>query len=108
MSRDIDSLISVTKAVIDATPWDEDPKCCPVPWQSELFQDTQWRPLVIAVMRDDGVVKPHPPISRVLEEVAMKLKLAGHEIIDWSPGSLHQECIDIMVTDSHHHYEVFS
>jgi amidase len=108
MSGDIDSLIAVTKAVIDATPWDQDPKCCPVPWRSDIFQDAQSRPLVVAVMRDDGVVKPHPPISRVLEKVATKLELAGHEIVEWTPGSLHQECIDIMVTDPYHHHEYSS
>jgi amidase len=97
MSRNLASLISVTKAVIDSKPWDLDPKCCPIPWRSEMFADVQSRPLVIAVMRDDGVVKPHPPISRVLEDVATKLKKAGHEIVDWTPGNLHQECIEIMV-----------
>lgn len=47
-------------------------------------------------MRDDGVVKPHPSITRVLEEVASKLAAAGHELVDWTPGTLHQECIAIM------------
>lgn len=96
MSRCIDSLVAVTKAVIDATPWDHDPKCSPIPWRSELFNDAQSRPLRIALMRDDGVVRPHPPVARVLEEVAAKLKRAGHDIVAWSPGTLHQECIDIM------------
>ncbi|CAO2656538.1 Nn.00g053410.m01.CDS01 [Neocucurbitaria sp. VM-36] len=96
MSRNIDSLITVTKAVIDQGPWDRDPKCCPVPWRSDLFDRARSQPLVIAVMRDDGVVRPHPPIARVLEEVAAKLEKAGHEIVSWSPGDLHQECIDIM------------
>lgn len=48
-------------------------------------------------MQDDGVVKLHPPIARVLKEVADKLKQAGHELVPWEPGTLHQECIDIMV-----------
>ncbi|KAF2792885.1 acetamidase [Melanomma pulvis-pyrius CBS 109.77] len=96
MARNVASLVSVTKAVIDAAPWNLDPKCSPVPWRSEMFAEVQSRPLVIAVMRDDGVVRPHPPISRVLEDVATKLGNAGHEIITWTPGSLHQECIDIM------------
>jgi amidase len=99
MSRNIDSLIAVTKAVIDATPWEEDPKCCPVPWRHDVFEEAQSRPLVIAVMRDDGVVRPHPPISRVLDDVAKKLELAGHEIVSWAPGNLHQTCIDIMVSE---------
>jgi amidase len=97
MTRNVASLISVTKAVISSKPWDLDPKCCPIPWRSEMFADVQSRPLVIAVMRDDGVVKPHPPISRVLEEVATTLQNAGHELVEWTPGKLHQECIDIMV-----------
>jgi amidase len=101
MSRNIDSLIAATKAVIDATPWELDPKCCPVPWRSDIFNDAQSRPLVIAVMRDDGVVKPHPPITRVLDEVAAKLQRAGHELVEWTPGNLHQECIEIMVRNSY-------
>lgn len=98
MSRNIDSVIAVTKALIDDTPWDQDPKCCPVPWRSELFEDARSRPLVVAVMEDDGVVRPHPPIARVLNEVVAKLERAGHEIVSWRPGTLHQECIDIMVS----------
>ncbi|KAE8832858.1 hypothetical protein PTNB73_09740 [Pyrenophora teres f. teres] len=96
MARDMGSLVAVTKAVIDASPWDQDPKCCPVPWRSEVYEDALSRPLIVAVMRDDGVVKCHPPISRVIDEVASKLEKAGHEVVSWSPGSLHQDCIDIM------------
>ena len=98
LSRDISSLVAVTKAVIEKCPWDQDPKCCPVPWRSGLFLEARTRPLVIAIMRDDGVVRPHPPITRVLDEVAAKLEQAGHELVPWTPGSLHQECIDIMVS----------
>ncbi|CAN9348671.1 unnamed protein product [Alternaria alternata] len=96
MTRNMNSLTAVTKAVIDATPWEQDPKCCPVPWRSEAYEGARLKPLVVAIMRDDGVVKCHPPIARVLTEVAMKLEKAGHEVIEWAPGSLHQECIDIM------------
>ena len=97
MSKTIDSLIDVTKAVVDSKPWDFDPKCSPLAWRGEMFAEVQSRPLVIAVMRDDGVVKPHPPVARVLEDVVSKLAQAGHEIVPWEPGTLHQECIDIMV-----------
>lgn len=97
MTRSIDSLINVTKAVIDSNPWDDDPKCSPLIWRDDMFKDAQTRPLVIAVMRDDGVVRPHPPVARVLDEVIQKLARAGHEIVPWKPGTLHQECIDIMV-----------
>ncbi|PSN59488.1 amidase [Corynespora cassiicola Philippines] len=96
MSRNIDSLVSVTKAVIDASPWLADPKVCPVPWRGDTYEDVQRRPMVIAAMRDDGVVRPHPPVARVLDEVVARLTSAGHEIVQWTPGTLHQECIDIM------------
>ncbi|KAK3116611.1 hypothetical protein LTR53_002845 [Teratosphaeriaceae sp. CCFEE 6253] len=46
-------------------------------------------------MVDDGVVKVHPPVERVLLGVAAKLREAGHEVIDWD-SSGHQECIRIM------------
>lgn len=97
MSRSIDSLIDVTKAVVDSKPWDKDPKCSPLSWRDEMFKDIQTRPLTIAVMRDDGVVRLHPPVARVLDTVAQMLAQAGHEIVPWKPGTLHQECIDIMV-----------
>jgi len=97
MGRNIDSLIYVTRAVIESNPWDEDPKCCPLSWRNEIFNHIQSRPLIIAVMKDDGVVKPHPPVARVLDEVASKLVQAGHKLVSWRPGALHQECIDIMV-----------
>lgn len=96
MTRCIDSLVAVTKAVICAAPWNHDPKCSPIPWRTNLFEDAQNRPLRIAIMRDDGVVRPHPPVTRVLHEVATKLEQAGHDIVSWNPGTLHQECIDIM------------
>ncbi len=97
MSRDIDSIIAVTKVLLAAAPWDQVPKCCPMPWRSEMFEEAKFRPLVIAVMRDDGVVRPHPPIQHVLDVVVAKLQQAGHEVVTWTPGTLHQECIDIMV-----------
>ncbi|KAI4651555.1 uncharacterized protein J4E79_009035 [Alternaria viburni] len=96
MTRNMASLTAVTRAVIDAKPWEQDPKCCPVPWRSEVFEDARTRPLVVAIMRDDGVVRCHPPIARVLDEVAVQLQKAGHEVVTWTPGTLHQECIDIM------------
>lgn len=61
MARNMASLIHVTKALVDARPCHADPKCCPLPWRSDLLQRARATPLVIAVMRDDGVVRCHPP-----------------------------------------------
>lgn len=89
-------MTTITKAVIDAEPWMLDPRVSPIPWRDSAYDEIQSRPLVIGVMVDDGVVKAHPPIQRALNELAEKLKKAGHELVPWEP-SLHRECIEIMV-----------
>lgn len=39
--------------------------------------------LRIGVLFTDGVVDPHPPIQRALKETKLKLKAAGHEVVDF-------------------------
>ncbi|KAL6168536.1 hypothetical protein ACJQWK_06169 [Exserohilum turcicum] len=96
MARNMASLIHVTKALVDARPCHADPKCCPLPWRSDLLQRARATPLVIAVMRDDGVVRCHPPVARLLDHAVARLRDAGHDIVAWAPGDLHQECINLM------------
>ncbi|OCK85084.1 acetamidase [Lepidopterella palustris CBS 459.81] len=96
LSRNLDSLTIATKTIIDAAPWTLDPKCYPVPWRNDAFLEVQSRPLVIGLLADDGVVKVHPPIARILEEVANKLRNAGHEVLPWDPSDNHRECIETM------------
>ncbi|KAJ6145165.1 hypothetical protein N7470_009060 [Penicillium chermesinum] len=79
MARDLDTICHITKLVTDARPWDLDPRCTPIFWNEDIFQKIQTRPLVIGLMRDDGVVRVHPPIARVLEELAAVLEADGHE-----------------------------
>ena len=44
------------------------------------------RKLKVAVMWDDGVVKPHPPVTRALKDVVKKLKESENiEVVDWTP-----------------------
>ncbi|KAK9429180.1 amidase signature domain-containing protein [Lipomyces doorenjongii] len=97
MTRNLDSLISITKAVIENEPWTLDPKCIPIPWRQEIFdQYLSKKKFIIGVMKDDGVVRVHPPIERTLREAAEKLKAAGHEIVEWSAPDLHQELVPIL------------
>ncbi|KAG9239306.1 acetamidase [Amylocarpus encephaloides] len=95
MTRNLFSLTKITKFIINSQPWLLDPRTVPMPWRDDIYAETRSRPLVIGIMLDDGVVKAHPPIERVLKEVAVKLKAAGHELVDWKPD-LHKKCIDIM------------
>lgn len=96
LARSLSSLHLVTKAVIDASPWQDDPRTYPLPWREAIYEDTINRPLVIGVLLDDGVVKIHPPILRVIEQTVAKLQAAGHEIVDWTSEG-HKECVEIMV-----------
>ncbi|EEH41340.1 acetamidase [Paracoccidioides lutzii Pb01] len=95
MTRDLSSLIYISKHLANSQPWHLDPRCSPLPWRNEVFQEIQSRPLTIGLIVDDGVVKVHPPIERALRELSAKLQAAGHEIVPWNADG-HQECIEIM------------
>lgn len=97
IARSLSSIHMVTKYIIQSEPWKNDPRCDPVPWREEEYLESQKRPLVIGLMLDDGVVKVHPPIERVIREAAAKLQAAGHKIVPWGPEG-HAECISVMVS----------
>lgn len=50
----------------------------------------------IGILWNDGMVRPTPPVRRALKETAEKLRLAGHEVIDWEPIG-HAQAADILV-----------
>lgn len=100
LARSLGSIHLITRHIIDQQPWKSDPRCVPIPWREEAYQAIQQRPLVIGLMVDDGVVKVHPPVERVVREAAAKLKAAGHKIVPWSPEG-HAECIEVMVIMPH-------
>ena len=71
------------KTIIDAKPWYREPTLLPFPWREEdVFKG---RKLKVAVMWDDGVVVPHPPVTRGLKQVkaAMDKYPELFEIMDW-------------------------
>lgn len=95
MTRDMNSLCYVSRLVANSEPWEFDPKCAPLPWNEIAFQEMQTRPLVIGLILDDGVVRVHPPIARALEELVLKLKQQGHEVVTWDTSD-HHSCVEIM------------
>ncbi|KAK1998851.1 amidase [Colletotrichum falcatum] len=95
MARTLDTVRVTMKHLVDARPWDADARCAPIPWREDVYRETLSRPLTIDVLYDDGVVRPHPPLSRVLRAAAESLKAAGHEVLEWN-ADLHGECIGIM------------
>lgn len=95
MARSLSMIQLAMKSLIDAKPWQLDSRCAPIPWREDLYRDVTSRPLVIGVLRDDGVARPHPPISRVLDEAVEALRRAGHTVIEWN-ADLHPECIQVL------------
>ncbi|OCK79572.1 putative glutamyl-tRNA amidotransferase subunit A [Lepidopterella palustris CBS 459.81] len=77
------------KTLIDAKPWLREPSLLPFPWREDAqlpLTAQGGKKLKVAVLWDDGVVKPHPPILRALRAVVDKLKdVDGVEVAEWTP-----------------------
>ena len=89
LSTSLEGIKLFMKTVIGAKPWLNEPSLVPIPWRdSESYHvDASGKTrLKVGVMWHDGIVKPHPPITAALHEVAEKLKgIDGVEIVDWEP-----------------------
>ncbi|KAK3688864.1 amidase [Podospora appendiculata] len=85
LARTLDDIDLYSRAVIDAQPWQSDPKCLPIPWRP-----TTTKKLKVGVIWHDGMVIPTPPVTRALKETVAKLRAAGHEVIDWPAGEEHK------------------
>lgn len=80
MTRTLADLGLYCESVVGAEPWHADPRCVPIPWRPV-------RPaaqLKIAIMWDDGMAHPTPPVMRALRLAVVKLEAAGHIISTWS------------------------
>lgn len=76
--------------------WRYDPSVVPRKWTPFEFGGGQSKkPLKVAVLWHDGVVKPHPPTTRALREVAEACKKAGMTVVDWVPLE-HDKAWDIV------------
>jgi amidase len=49
----------------------------------------------LAVLWDDGMVQPTPPVRRALRETVEKLRKAGHEVVDWESKG-HKQAVEIL------------
>ncbi|PRQ70136.1 general amidase GmdB [Rhodotorula toruloides] len=85
MGRSVATLELLMRSIAATEPWRLDPTCVPMPWTPVSFD----RPLRIGIIRDNGMVRPHPPISRTLEETAVKLEAAGHTVVEWDVSDMH-------------------
>lgn len=81
MAPSLKALRVFTKTVIDGKPWTKDPTCLRMPWdedQAKLVDHGEGKKLCFALMYDNGVIKPTPPIKRALDLTKKALEKAGH------------------------------
>jgi amidase len=77
--RDIDLFMT---AVRGAKPHLQDPSLFPLPWAPEKLD----RKIRIGVMRNDGVVIPHPPMQRAIEITVERLNKSDRfDVVDFEP-----------------------
>ncbi|KAJ3998567.1 amidase signature domain-containing protein [Lentinula boryana] len=89
LSNSIAGIKTFMKTVIDARPWLKDPLAVRKRWSDDeynLADHGNGQNLCFAIMWDDGMIVPHPPIIRGLEIVKKALLDAGHKVIDWKPS----------------------
>ena len=87
LSTSLEGVKLFMKSLIDQKPWNYQQSLVPLPWRiSQQKKPSPEKKLKVAVMWDDGVVRPHPPITRAMKEIAEKLKsVSAVEIVDWKP-----------------------
>ncbi|KAM4056607.1 amidase [Hirsutella rhossiliensis] len=83
MGHNVEDLELFFQIVSDAKPWLTEPLMA-MPWRSQI-DSMQSEKLRIGIMVWDEVVMPHPYITRVIKDVAAKLKEAGHDVFDFEP-----------------------
>lgn len=90
LSTSLDGMNLFMRTLLNAKPWLREPSIIPFPWRErEDWLDktpSGARKLKIGVLRDDGIVKPHPPVLRAIRELEDKLRsVDGIELVEWKP-----------------------
>jgi len=97
LARSARDLELFCRVMLNAKPWLVEPPLLEIPWNKDVAKGKGLPPkLSIAILWDDGVVAPHPPIVAALEHYKDALISAGHDVIDWQPLN-HKEGWDLIV-----------
>ncbi|RFU82170.1 amidase [Trichoderma arundinaceum] len=86
ISRSLADLKLWMETIISMEPWLQDPKALELPYRAISLPHK----LKLAVLWDNGMVTPTPPVTRALKSVVNTLKVKGYEIVDW-PSKDHSE-----------------
>jgi amidase len=78
------------RAVAEKKPWELDPDVVPSPWTAPT--SVKRKTLRVGVVRRDGVIDPHPPILKILDEVKSSMLRAGLDVVEMDITSLFSKC----------------
>ncbi|KAJ4171739.1 hypothetical protein NW754_000318 [Fusarium falciforme] len=81
MARSVADLKLWMETVVGSEPWLRDPKALEIPWRPVNLPPK----LKIAVLWDNGMVTPTPPVTRALKITVESLKAKGYDMVNWSP-----------------------
>ena len=92
LAHSVGSLRLLVKSLLNfQQPWLHDPLCHEIPWRDEHEKQIQTYAdnsnLSFGIMRDDGIVTPHPPVQRAIDIAVKTLKKLGHKIVEVSQCS---------------------
>ncbi|KAL9102226.1 MAG: hypothetical protein Q9163_002608 [Psora crenata] len=97
LSTSLEGIKLFMQTVLHAKPWLKEPSLVPIPWRYD-HSHLPDGDLKVAVMWHDGVVQPHPPVTRALHQVTAQLKkMTGVRVVDWKPHK-HDEAWEIIST----------
>ncbi|OAX37140.1 general amidase [Rhizopogon vinicolor AM-OR11-026] len=88
MTSSIGGVKAFMKAITRAKPWLEVPLTVRKKWNEDeynLIDHGSGKDLCFAIMWDNGVVVPHPPIRRSMQVTKAALEKAGYKVVDWKP-----------------------
>lgn len=92
LSTSLGGLELLFRSDLSTQPWLRDPAVVPLPFREEIMDEynsrvisnetgtTSAKPLKLGVLWTDGVVQPHPPITRGLRIVVEAMENAGHKV----------------------------
>jgi len=92
LARCLEDIELFCSAALANRPWDHEPSMIEIPWKGEAHTPTK---LKFGVIWNDGLVRPHPPVTKALQEVVSNLRNSGHIVIDWDVG-LHEALVNLV------------
>lgn len=93
LATSVGALKLVIKSLLATEPWLHDPLVAEIPWRDDqeqyildLAKGAKGQ-LAFGIMRDDGTVRPQPPVKRALDIIVKTIEKLGHKAVEWDPPS---------------------